>query len=92
MPHEVFVSVAEDVVALRAIPRKIERPVLVDGDEVGKPVDHLLTAAELVGVVEIGKVGLRKLLICRRERGDDLLVDLVADVRLALERDHVLEA
>ena len=69
--------------------RKVERLVLEDGDQVGEPLHHLLAAAELGGVVEVRHVGQ---LVGIGQRGDDLLVDLVADVGLALERDHVLEA
>ena len=88
--HQVLVGVAEDVIALGAVLREIEGGVLEDGDQVGEAVDHLLAAAELGGVVEIGKIESSS--VGLRQRGDDLLVDLVADVGLALERDHVLEA
>ncbi len=54
--HEVFVGVAEQVVALGAVAAKVERRVVEDGDEVGEPVHHLLALAELVGVVEVGDV------------------------------------
>jgi hypothetical protein len=89
VPHQVFVGVAQDVVALGTVLREVEGRVLEDGDEVGEPVHHLLAAAELGGVVEVREVGE---LVGVGQRGDDLLVDLVADVALALERDHVLEA
>jgi hypothetical protein len=89
VPHQVFVGVAEDVVALRAILREVERRVLEDGNEVGEPVHHLLAGAKLGGVVEVGEVGE---LVGAGQLGDDFLVDLIADVGLALEGDHVLEA
>ena len=89
VPHQVFVGVAEDVVALGAVLREVERRVLEDGNEVGEPVHHLLAGAKLGGVVEVGEVGE---LVGAGQRGDDLLVDLIADVGLALEGDHVLEA
>ena len=89
VPHQVFVGVTQDVVTLGAVLGKIECFVLEDGDEVGKPVHHFLAAAELGGVVEVRQVGQ---LIGIGQRRDNLLVDLVADVWLALERDHVLEA
>ncbi len=57
VPHQVFVGVAQDVVAVGAVLREVERRVLEDGDQVGEPIDHLLAAAELVGVVEVGQVG-----------------------------------
>ena len=89
VPHQVFVGVAQDVVAVGAVLGEVERLVLEDGDEVGEPLHHLLAAAELGGVVEVRHVGQ---LVGVGQRRDDLLVDLVADVGLALERDHVLEA
>ena len=55
--HQVFVGVAQDVVAFGAVLREIERLVLEDGDQVGEPVHHLLAAAELGGVVEVRHVG-----------------------------------
>jgi hypothetical protein len=55
--HEVLVGIAQDVVALRAILRKIERLVLEYGDEIGEPVHLLLAAAQLVGVVEVRHLG-----------------------------------
>ena len=89
VPHEILVGVAEKVVAIGAVLREIERRVLEDGDEVGEALHHLLAAAELVRVVEVRHVGQ---IVRLRERAEDLLVDLVADVGLALERDHVGEA
>ena len=46
----------------------------------------------LFGVVEVGKVAAGEAGIGVDERLDDLRVDLVADVAVALEGDHVLEA
>src|SRR5256886_13590232 len=53
--------------------------VLEDGKEmVGKLLDHLLAAAELGGLVEVREI--RELVgVC--QRGDDLLVNLVAEDR-----------
>jgi len=89
VPHQVFVGIAEDVVAVGAVLREVERRVLEDGDEVGKTVHHLLAAAEPGGVVEVRHVGQ---LVGIGQRPEDLLVDLVADVALALECDHVGKA
>ena len=47
VPHQVFVGVTKDVVAIGAVLTEIERLVLKDRDEVGEPIDHLLAAAEL---------------------------------------------
>ena len=89
VPHQVFVRVTQDVVALGPVRGEVERRVLEDGDEVGEPVDLLLAVAELAAVVKVGEVGQ---LVGAGQRGKDLLVDLVADVARALEGDHVLEA
>jgi hypothetical protein len=89
VPHQVFIGVPQDVVAFSAVLREVKSRVLEDGDEVGELVDFLLSVAELCRVVEVRKV--RELVgVC--QRGDDLLVDLVADVALPLESDHVFEA
>lgn len=87
--HQVFVGITKDVVAICAVLAEVERLVLEDRNQVGQPVDDLLTAAEFARVVEIRHIGQ---LVGIGQRPDDLLVDLVADVRLALEGDHVLEA
>jgi hypothetical protein len=87
--HQVFVGVAKDVVALGAVLGEIQRLVLEDADQVGELVDHLLAAAQLAGIVEVRHVGQPVGFLQRR---DDLLVDLVADVTLALQRHHVVEA
>ena len=89
VPHQVFVGVAEDVVALGPVPGEVQRLVLEDGDEVGEPLHHLLAGPELGGVVEVRQVGQ---LVGVGQGGEDALVDLVADVGLALQRHHVLEA
>jgi hypothetical protein len=87
--HEIFVGVAQQVIAVRAIPREVECGVLEDGDEVGEAIHLLLAAAELGHIVEVRHVGQA---VGPREWTQDPLVDLVADVRLALEGDHVGEA
>ena len=89
VPSNRFAGIAEDVVAVGAVLREIERLVLEDGDEIGEPLDHFPAAAELRGVVEIGQVGE---LVGIGQRGDDALVDLVADVGAAFQRDHVGKA
>ncbi len=72
--------------------REIEGGVLEDGDEVAEALDLRLALAEFVRVVEVGKVAAGEAGVGVDERLDDLGVDLVADVALALEGDHVLEA
>ena len=87
--HQVFVGVAQDVIALSAVLREVERGGLEDCDQVGEAIHHFLAAAKFRGVVEIRHVGQ---FVGVSQRPEDLLVDLVADVALALERGHVLEA
>ena len=91
MPHQVFVGVAQQIVALGAIAPEIEIGAVEDGDQVGEPIHHLLALAELVLVVEIGLVDDALEIVGLGELGDDL-VDLVADLLVALEGDHVGEA
>ena len=92
MPHQVFVGVAKDVVVLGAILGEIERGILENGDQVAQALDPRLTVAKLVRVIEVGEVAAGKAGVGVDQRLDDLRVDLVADVAVALERDHVLEA
>jgi hypothetical protein len=54
--------------------------------EVGEAIDLLLAAPELGRVYEIRRI---RQMVCDKERSKDLLVDLIADVALALECDHV---
>src|ERR1039457_2870504 len=87
--HEVFVGVAQDVVAFGAVLGEVEGGVFEDGDQVGEAVHLLFAGPEFGGVVEVGQVGQ---LVGVFEGSDDFLVDLVADVGLALQLDHVFEA
>ena len=56
------------------------------------PLHYRIAFAELVGIVEVGEVAACEPSIGVDQRLDDLRVDLVADVALSLERDHVREA
>jgi hypothetical protein len=89
VPHEVFVCVAEEIIAVGTVAREVEGGVLEDGDKVGEALHHLPAAAELVGVVEVRHVGQ---LVRPSERIENLLIDLIADVGFALQRDHVGKA
>ena len=75
-----------------AVLREVEFRLLEDADQVGQSLDHRRAFAELVGVVEVGEVAFRQAGIGIDQRGDDLGIDPVADIALALEGDHVLEA
>ena len=92
VPHQIFIGIAEDVVVLGAVLREIERGVFEDCDEVAELLDLLCAIAEFVGVVEVGKVAACEAGVAVNQWLDDLGVDLVANVALALERNHVLEA
>ena len=87
--HQVFVSVAQNVVAICTVLREIERLVFEYGDQVGQPIHHLLAGTQFGGVVEVRHVGQ---LVGVGQRGDYRLVDLVADVTLALQSNHVGKA
>ncbi len=75
-----------------AVLREVELGAREDVDQVGQPLDLGLSFAELVGIVEVGEIAAGQPVIGLHERRDDLGVDLVADVALAAEREHVLEA
>ena len=92
VPHQVLVGVAEDVVVLGAVLREVELRAGEDVDQVGQSLDLGLPLTELVGVVEVGEVAAGQPGIGVHERRDDLRVDLVADVALAAQIEHVLEA
>ena len=89
--HQVFVGVAEEVVALGAVAAEIQLRVVEDRDQVGEPIHHLLALAQLCRIVEVGLIDHALEVVGLGELGDDL-VDLVADLLVALERDHVGEA
>jgi hypothetical protein len=56
VPHEVLVCISQNVVAFGAVLGKVERRIFEDGNQVGEPIHHLLAAAELGSVVEVGKI------------------------------------
>ena len=89
MPHQVFVGVAQEVVALGAIGAQIE--TFEDGDQLGEPILHLLARPELAVVVEVRLVDDPLQVVRLGEPADDL-VDPVADLLVALEPRHVGEA
>ena len=92
MPHQVLVGVPEDVVVVGAVLGEVELGAREDVDQVGQPFDLGLPFAELVGIVEIREVAVGEPVIGLHELRDDLGVDLVADVALAAQREHVREA
>lgn len=91
MPHEIFVGIAQDVIAIGTVLGEVEFVALENGDEVSEFFLSFWTIAEFDRVVKVWKVGLRKLLIGSGEWGDDLLVDLITDVGRAFESDHRFE-
>jgi len=89
MSHQVFVGITQQIVALGAIAAKVES--IEDRHQLGKAILHLLSAAELVLVVKIGLID-HALEVIRLGEPTDDLVDLIADLFVALELDHVGEA
>ena len=88
MAHQVLVGVAEKVVALGTAAAEVE--VSEDRHQLAQAVLHLLALAELLLVVEVGQVDDLLQIVGLGELADDL-VDPVADLLVALERDHVVE-
>ena len=84
--HQVFVGVAQQIVALGPVGSKIQ--ILENGDEIGEAVHHFLALAQLVGVVEVGHVNHALEIVRLGQPGDDL-VHFVANLLVATERNHV---
>lgn len=93
MPHEELIGIAEKVVVVGTVAGKIEVLVFKNGDEGGEPVHHFLAGTKSGGLVEIREVSARQRAAVGFDKGlNDILVDLVADVRAALEFAHIGEA
>jgi len=75
-----------------AVLGEVELGTREDVDQVGQTLDLGLPFAELVGIVAVRKIAAGEPVIGLHERRDDLGVDLVADIALTAEREHVLEA
>jgi len=89
VPHQVFIGIAKDVIAFSPVLGKVQSRILEYGDEVGQSLDHLLTAPELIGIVEVREI--RKV-VGLHQRSNDLGIDLITDVSRTFECHHVLEA
>jgi hypothetical protein len=83
MAHEIFIGIAQNVVALGAVLAEIKLRPVEDSHEVGEAIDHFLAAAELVSIVEVGDIDVALEVVGLGELGDDL-VDLIADLFVAL--------
>jgi hypothetical protein len=53
MAHEVFVGIAQEVIAISAIAVKIQLRLVEDPHQIGEPVHHFLAAAQFRRVVEV---------------------------------------
>ena len=71
--------------------RKCCRWAIEDGNQISKPFYLFLAIPQFITVIEVWKIGTRELRIGIRKWTNDLLVDLVTDVGLALQRNHILE-
>ncbi len=54
--HQIFVSIAQDVIAFRAVLAEIQRLVFKDGDQVAQPFDYFLAAAQFARIIKIRHV------------------------------------
>ena len=88
MPHQVFVSVTEQVIALGAVRAEIKR--VEDTHQFREPVLHLLPATEFTFIIEISGINDTFEVICLGESCDDF-VDFIADFLVALECRHIRE-
>ena len=86
--HQVFIGIAEQVVAAGAVGAEIER--FEDAYEFGQPLLHVLARAKLAFIVEVGLVDHALEIVGFGEPADDL-VDPVADFLVAFQFDHIVE-
>ena len=91
MNTPVFVGIAQEIVAFGAVAAEIQFRLVKNGDQFGKPFDHLATGAQLCRVVEVGLIDDALQTIGFGQLADDL-VDLVANLLVALEGNHVGKA
>lgn len=89
VPHEVFIRIAKKIITVGAILREIEGGTFEDGYEIGETLHHLFATAELIRIVEVRHVGQ---LVRPSERSENFFIDLVANVGLAFQGDHVGKA
>ena len=92
MPHEILIGIAKNVVVVRAVFGEIELRLLEDADQVCQFFHHRGSFAKFIRVVEVGEITAGEPGVGVDERLDDLGIDLVANVGLALEGDHIFEA
>jgi hypothetical protein len=90
VPHQVFVGVAQQIVAAGAVAAEVQP--FEDGDQPGQAVHHLLALAQLLLVVEVGDVDGALQAFIGVGQAADQLVDLVADLLVVLELHHVGKA
>ena len=89
--HQVFVSIAEDVVPLSAVAFEVEAGGIENADQVGQPIHHLFAFAKLLGIVEVGHINHAGQAVGLGKGANDD-VELVANLLVAFERDHVGKA
>lgn len=88
--HQIFIGVAQNVVAIGAVFREVQLFPAEDVDQGGQGADHFLVFAELLCVVEEGSVDHPGKLVFLRDPGDDLVHPL-ADILGPAQGFHVIE-
>ncbi len=89
MAHQIFVGIAQEVVAFGTVGAEVE--AVEDGDQFREPILHLLARTELALVIEVGLVDDALEIVGLGEEADDL-IDPVADLLVALGLHHVRKA
>ncbi len=88
MPHQVLVGIPKEVVAFCPVGAEVQS--LKDCHQLREPVLHLLAATELVVICKVGNVDDSAKVVGVGEAPNDL-IDLVADLLVALDLHHVPE-
>ena len=88
VPHQVFVSIAQQVVAVSSVGSKIKFWFVEDFDELGKTIHHGFAFAKFVVVVEVGDINDSTQVVGGSKFANDD-IHLFADVLFAGEGNHV---
>ena len=88
VPHQVFVGIAEQVVALSLVCAEVE--TVENRHQLREAVLHLFSRAELALVVEVGLIDDALEVVCLSQPADDR-VDLVTNFLVAFQLHHIGE-
>ena len=91
MTHQVFVSVSKYIIPFSSVATEIQCRIVEYGNKIRETVYHLLPLTQLVRIVKVSNIyyALEVILCCKL--ADDL-VDLIANLLVAFECNHICKA